>query len=236
MGNLDYQILIPMVAAIIAAGASIVGAAIGAWNQVRLKKIEGIRAEQNARREYEYEARKRIYHEFEPLIFILSEDSIGAYGHIKELANMASLGQLHVKLSTITEKDKDGDNNDYLKTTIYKLILPMAVFRLMQRHLTSFDLHLDNYFRLQYALAKCLYFSCADNYYIALGGKAPSDFKLCLICEFGGLLKDSEETAKKNHPNHIVVNILNINTGMIDSLANSLIKFDDNDKIYRIIS
>ncbi len=193
----DYEMLKSMVPAIVAAGASIVAASIAAWNQIRLKKIEEIKADQNARREYEYEARKRLYREFEPLMFILNEDSDGAYNHIKELAGMARLGHLHAKLSTASEENKDGNNDDYLKTTIYKLILPMAVFRLMQRRLTSFDLHLENHFRLQYALAKCLYFSCADNYYIALGGNDPSDYKLCLICDFGGLLNIAKKKRRR---------------------------------------
>jgi hypothetical protein len=246
INNIMLQYNVP---AIVAALAAILAAIIAARNQIRLKKIEEINAELDARREYEYEARKRLYREFEPLIFILNQDSAGAYRHIKELAGMASLGSLHVKLSTANDEDKDSINDDYLKSTIYKLILPMAVFSLIQRRLTSFDLHLENCFRLQYALAKCLYFSCADNYYIALGGYDPSDYKLCLICDSGGLLKHSKEKDEErkhlkhskekdepsNHPNHIIVNILDINTGMVDSLANSIIEFDGNDKTYGII-
>lgn len=134
--------------AIIAAIASVVAAI----NQTKLKGLEEWKAEQDARREYEYEARKRLYRELEPLIFLLVEHSENAYNHIRELANMARSGNLSINLSTTDSKD-----NYYLKATIYKLILPMAVFRLMQRSLTLYDLQLEDYFRIQYILAKFLY-------------------------------------------------------------------------------
>jgi hypothetical protein len=63
--------------------------------------------------------------------------------------------------------------------------------------------------------------------------KDPDDSNLCLICNFQDFLKHTEEKKKDNrHPDHIVINILDINIGMMDSLANSLIRFDENDKIY----
>ena len=231
-----FKSMLVLIGSVIAAVASIIAALISARNQKKLKKMEEYRAEQDARREYEYEARKRLYREFEPLIFMLCEDSDSAYNHIKELSNMSRFGKLYLKLSSKTS-NKENDSENYLRTTIYKLILPMAVFSLMQRRLTLFDLHLENYYRLQYTFSKCLYFSCSNSYYIALGGKRQTDHNLCLICKFQGFIKHTEEKKlDTNHPNHIVINILDIDTGMIDSLSNSLIKYDENDKISRIRS
>ena len=187
-----------------------------------------------ARREYEYEARKRLYRELEPLIFNLVEHSENAYSHIIELANMARSGTLNVNLSMTADSK---DDNYYLKATIYKLLLPMAVFRLMQRSLTLYDLQLEDYFRLQYILAKCLYYSCADDYYIALGSQDKDDHEQCLMCAFPGYFKHPEEKKEGiSPPNHIVCNKLGINQGVIDNLANSSIKFDENDKIYRVLT
>lgn len=223
------QYIIP---AVIAAVASAAAAIIAAWNQTKLKKLEEAKAEQDARRDYEYDARKRLYHELEPIIFLHVEDSDNAYDHIMELAKMARSGILSENLKMAEDNNQD---NYYLKATVYKLIRPMAVFRLMQQHLTTYDLQLEDYFRLQYTLAKCLYFSCTDDYYIALGGREKEDDKICLICAFQGALKRHEEKNRPtSHPNHIVYNILGMTRGIMDNLADSLIKFDENDKIYRI--
>ena len=231
---MNTKMLEYLIPAIIAAIASITGTIFAISNQTKLKKMEEAKAEQDARRDYEYEARKRIYHELEPLIFMHVEDSDRAYNHIKELANMARLGTLSANLTFSADLTED---NYYLKATIYKLIRPMAVFRLMQQHLTSYDLQLDDYFRLQYILAKCLYFSCTDDYYVALGSKKKEDWKYCLVCIFHGDLKHPEEKIEEvEHPNHIVYNILGMNEGVTDNLANSLIIFDDNDKNYRVMN
>jgi hypothetical protein len=231
--GMNTKMLEYLIPGLIAAFASIAAAIIAASNQSKLKKLEEAKAEQDARRDYEYEARKRIYHELEPLIFLHIEDSDRAYNHIKELANMAKLGTLSANLTLSGDLVED---NYYLKATIYKLIRPMAVFSLMQQHLTSYDIQLDDYLRLQYILAKCLYFSCTDDYYVALGSKKKEDYKLCLICRFHGSLKHPEDKEKREHPNHIVYNILGMTQGVTDSLANSLIKFDDNDNTYRVMT
>lgn len=220
---MNSKMLEYLVPGLVAAGASIAAAIIAASNQTKLKKLEEAKAEQDARRDYEYEARKRIYHELEPLIFLHVEDSDKAYNHIQELANMARLGTLSANL-TIPFQD-----NYYFKATIYKLIRPMAVFALMQQRLTSYDLQLEDYFRAQYILAKCLYFSCTDDYYVALGGKNKEDWEYCLLCLFPGELKHpNEEKEKSIHPNHIVYNLLGMTQGVVDSLANSLINNREN--------
>ena len=66
-----FKSMLVLIGSVIAAVASIIAALISARNQKKLKKMEEYRAEQDARREYEYEARKRVYREFEPLIFML---------------------------------------------------------------------------------------------------------------------------------------------------------------------
>ena len=75
------------------------------------------------------------------------------------------------------------------------------------------------------------------NYYVALGSKDKKDWEPCLICAFEGYLKHPEEKKEKSsHPDHIVYNILGMTRGVLDNLANSLIKFDENDKTYRVMT
>jgi hypothetical protein len=203
-------------------------------NQESLKRLEfeleTKRGERDARRDYEFEAKKRLYDELEPLLFLLVEHSENAYHHICELADMARWGSLSVELSKPLETD---DNNYYLKATIFKLMLPMGIFRLMQRRLTSYDLQLEKYIEVNYLLTKCLYFTCADDYNVAIADKENS--RGCLFCGFENLKLEQEEKDRP-HPHHIVYNILGITRGIIDNLADSLILWDDNDKTYHVAS
>jgi hypothetical protein len=78
--------------------------------------------EQAAIRNYEYEARQRLYKEFEPLLFLLVEHGESAYRRIYELARTAKQGNLEPGEGWIK-------NNEYFKiSTIHRLLLPLAVF------------------------------------------------------------------------------------------------------------
>ena len=57
----------------------------------RLREVE---AERDARRDYEYEARKRLYSEIQPLLFQLKELSESAYRWVMSLARTAQQDQL----------------------------------------------------------------------------------------------------------------------------------------------
>jgi hypothetical protein len=114
----------------------------------------------DARLEYEYEARKRLYKEWEPLIFQLIENSSNAYYRIQSLAR--------------TTRENNLDNYNYMGhfgyyfiSTIYKLFAPLAIFRLMQAKLTFVDLNLDKKIRVQYSLIKQIYLSWTDDFEFA---------------------------------------------------------------------
>ncbi len=66
-----------IIAAFIAAVASIIAAILsgifGSINQKKLKNLEKLRVHENALLDYQYEARKRLYKEFKPLLFQLYE-------------------------------------------------------------------------------------------------------------------------------------------------------------------
>lgn len=122
--------------------------------------------ERNARRDYQYEARKRLYQEYEPLLFQLVELSESALSRIRNLAGMASQGHLEPGPGWLS---REGEY--YLRTTMYRLISPLAIVRLIQRRLTLVDLTVDTVINYQYRLAKYLYHSFSDDFDFAMRGE-----------------------------------------------------------------
>lgn len=114
-------------------------------------------AERDARRDYEYEARKRLYEEYEPLLFQLVELSENALHRVHSLARTARKGQIPIKGDGWL-----GGPGYYMMSTIYKLLAPIAIFKQMQSRLTFVDMSLDMGIAAQYALSKILYltFTC----------------------------------------------------------------------------
>ena len=148
-----------VITALIAAGVSLV---ISAWTAIwnhrseqRLKLLEDTlaeaRAERDAQRDYVYEARKRLYTEFQPLLFQLIELCESAQNRILNLAESARGGHLG--------PDAPGwldGYGYYLNSTTHRLLAPLVMVRLAQRRLTLVDLSVDPQVRFQYAMAKQL--------------------------------------------------------------------------------
>jgi hypothetical protein len=88
------------------------------------------RAERDAHRDYIYEARKQLYTELQPLLFQQAELSEGAYFRIKGLARYSRQGRLQPGQESLLQEEY------YLTSTAYRLIVPIAVFKLIQRRLT----------------------------------------------------------------------------------------------------
>jgi hypothetical protein len=116
--------------------------------------------ERKARRDYEYEARKRLYSEIQPLLFQLKELSESAYRWVISMARTARQGQL----SWLSK-------GYYLSMTIYRFTAPLAVFRLIHGRLTIVDFSVDKHIRVQYNIAKQSYLSISDGFSIARAGK-----------------------------------------------------------------
>jgi hypothetical protein len=118
-------------------------------------------AQDKARRDYEYEARKRLYKEYEPLRFQLVEYSENALHHIRDIAENTRKGGLESDAWPKFRK------RDYLKETVYKLLLPCTIYKLMTKRLTLVDLQLDCLLRAHYVLARAVYFSFRDDFLFA---------------------------------------------------------------------
>jgi hypothetical protein len=115
-----------------------------------------------ARRDYEYEARKRLYEDVEPLLFQVYEALEEAHYRVLSLARSDRSGNLGVgRNSWIAGKGY------YLASTVYKLLLPATHLRLMQRRMTFVDLGLDPHIELRYLLLKLYVRSFTDDFVLA---------------------------------------------------------------------
>lgn len=121
-----------------------------------------VAAEQNARREYQYKARLRLYEEYEPLLFQLVEASENALYRVQSLARSARLRDLNRDGSGWLDSDAY-----YLASTLYTMLAPLAVFRLMRRKLTLVDLNVDPLLARQYEVAKQLYMMLSEDFEFA---------------------------------------------------------------------
>lgn len=154
---------IPVLVALIAAVASVTAAIFASQKErklahlkVRLEDWEGERA---ARRDYVYEARKRLYQECEPLLFQLTEQSEGAFYHIRGLARHAKEGNLGAQPDSWLTRE-----GYYFLHTLYRLTSPLALVHVFWRKLTLVDCTLDPQVNALYALSKCLYIAAGDDY------------------------------------------------------------------------
>ncbi len=123
-------------------------------------------AEKNARRDYLYEARKRLYQEYEPLLFQLVEFSDNALKRIFGLARTARESNLGSQRSGWLTPG-NFNFNYFEANTIYRFLAPLVIIKLMQRRLTLIDLTIDPDINNQYSLANLLYHSYAHDFTLA---------------------------------------------------------------------
>ena len=117
---------------------------------------------QDARIDYEYDAKKKLYQEYEPLLFQLNELSESAYKRILGLARTSRQGNLVPHSGWLSNP-----TGYYIANTIYRFLAPLVVFRLMERRLTLFDLNLNSSFNYQYLFAKSLYHTFSRSFQLA---------------------------------------------------------------------
>lgn len=123
-------------------------------------KTEDELDERKARRAYKYEAKKRLYEELYPILFQITEASESAASRIVNLAKRYN--DEDDRDEFLKALKQDGDNY-YLKSTIYRIFLPLALYRIMQRRLTHVDLSQDNQLHGVYNLLKALFRTFGDD-------------------------------------------------------------------------
>jgi hypothetical protein len=124
--------------------------------------LSDINSSRNARRDYEYDARKRLYSEIEPLLFQLFEAAEQSYWRVRSLARTARLGSLG-----LDSKNRLRPERYYLYSTMYYMILPAVIFRLIRNRMTFVDLDLDSNITTKYHLTKYYAFSLTDDFVLA---------------------------------------------------------------------
>lgn len=124
-------------------------------------KLATKRDKETARREYEYDARKKLYEAYEPLLFQFNELAENALRRVIALARASRQGKLEENSGWLST------SGYYLDNTMYRLLIPLATFNLMQKKLTMFDLKLNPFFHQQYLLAKLLYHTFAHDIRLA---------------------------------------------------------------------
>jgi hypothetical protein len=212
-----------VVVGIIALLSSVITATVTAIfakkNEIRLKHLENDlaikKAEQDARRDYEYEARKRLYQECEPILFQFSELSESALRRIYALARNAKEGNLGPERYWLST------DHYFIRSTIYRLIAPMAAFRLLQYKLTNIDLKLVQTINIQYMLAKILYYTFSSSQDLAQTEPTIPYDPDYIGAESKGLTEDEKKELRIRYPERYWLQGLKV--GALDILAESLI-------------
>jgi hypothetical protein len=219
----NYDIIVAIIALVSSAITAAVAAIFTRKNEVRLKHLENElaikRAEQDARRDYEYEARKRLYQECEPILFQFAELSESALRRIYALARNAKEGNLgpdRYWLST---------DHYFIRSTIYRLIAPMAAFKLLQHRLTNIDLKLDQSINIQYILAKILYYTFSSSPDLARSEPAIPYDPDQIGAESKGLEESTKKERRAKYPERFWLQRLKV--GTLDILAETLILFEE---------
>jgi hypothetical protein len=124
--------------------------------------LEERQAENNARRDYAYEARKRLYAECEPLLFQGLELADSAQRRVHSLARSCREGNLRPDGSGWLARE-----DYYLHSSIYTLLAPLTTFKILQRKLTRVDLSLEPDLRRQYEIFRTAFDAFTDDHQLA---------------------------------------------------------------------
>lgn len=125
--------------------------------QFNMVSTEQLSAEA-ARRTYEYEARKRLYHDCEPLLFQLSQNARVAIGRVISLARNARDGQLEGPDGALSGDLREASGRGYyFRSTLYQLLAPLGVSYILQTNLTFQDMSLDPWTERQFLLSEAAY-------------------------------------------------------------------------------
>ena len=161
-------------------------------------------SERAARRDYVYEAQKRLYTEFQPLLFQMTERCNSALVRIKGMAESSRSGRI-LWPSRLGEGWKDDPS--HMITTSWDLLAPLTLFRIGQQKLTGLDMSVDAVTGWQYLLARELYSSWGMGYELA--------------AEEPALAFDDQERETRQH----------VLSGRLEQITDRLIHHDDQGRL-----
>jgi hypothetical protein len=144
-------------------GGALAGGVVSYGLQWQKSRDENTNNAQAAQRSYEYDARKQLYAELQPLIFQLVEACDSADRRLGNMARASREGHLAPDHTNwLNQSDQY-----YRLSTAYRFILPVVLFKLCQRRLTLVDLGVDQGIRRQYGLARLIYQTWNDGFDLA---------------------------------------------------------------------
>ena len=146
-----------LVVALIGAAASVGAAGVAFRAQQRVARLtaalEERRAESDARRAYEYDARKRLYSMYEPLRVRMLACTDNAVRQIVEIVQAPGPGRPGYSSAEYR-----------LNATVYYLLAPLVIARTIERRLTMVDLGLDERIHTEFVVAQAICRSLADEF------------------------------------------------------------------------
>lgn len=126
-----------------------------------------------SRRSYELEGLQRLYEQYEPLRFQLMEAALHAGWRVQSLARSARLGDIR--------PDGSGWMADpagyYLAITVYELMLPSVLYRILRKRLTFVDFSLDARIEQEYRLARSYALGLSNDFSLAMADDAPLPYE-----------------------------------------------------------
>lgn len=169
--------LVTAIASLVVAVLSAVSTAVNTRRTLRLQRqleidklelvhrLESARAVADARRDYEYEARKRLYEQCEPVLFQATLQAEAFTGRVASIARSA-------RESAVRPDGTGwlGREGYYFTSTVYLLLAPLATARILQRRLTSIDLGLEPRLRIEYELIQTMYRGFTQDFVLASAG------------------------------------------------------------------
>lgn len=173
---------VPILIAVIGAVSGITGVIVSTLYAHRLVRIQSQLEEQRdiskARLDYDYEALKRLYSVYEPIKFQLV-DLIG-----QALRRISMLSLAPPAAGSVEQA-----------ATVYELLAPAALVRMMDRNLTLADMNLVLQVSVEYGLMKAAYRVLADSTSVASICSAVPGGPCADICDKGLLPYQLDEAA-----------------------------------------
>jgi hypothetical protein len=136
----------------------------------RKSQLERLTAADKAKIDYEYEARRNLYSQFEPALFQLLELADYTLERIWALCEpdvWPALAMGEEPVADVGHRAPMAAAKYEIVSTTYALYAPLVIIRSMSRSLTLVDLSLDRRIELQYFLASKIYGSVKDDAYLA---------------------------------------------------------------------
>jgi hypothetical protein len=158
-GPVLAAIVTSSVSAIVATASALYGRHTARSMKLLESSLQSQRDADTARRDYEYEARKRLYERCEPVLFQGLEATENARRRVVSIARSCRQGDVREDGSGWL-----GQPGYYFQSSAFLLFAPGVTFKLLQRQLTAVDLSLDQRVHRLYELFRLVFASFTNDH------------------------------------------------------------------------